>query len=433
MTPWGTYLSGEENFIFYFDGRRQARCPRAPLGPAQGRRRLPLARARRALRRAQAPERAQPLRLGGRDRPVGPDQHAGQAHRARPRRARRAPGSASPRTAARWSTRARTRASSTSTSSSAATSIAPGGARRRTASCSTTARCTSRASTPTARGRWLPLVHGQGPLTAANGFADQGEVVIKTRQASDLLGATKMDRPGVDGDRPASRRVYCTLTNNSEPRCAKDMPGVDAANPRANNTMGQHHPLEGRWRLRRRHVPLEPPGAGRRPGQRAGRGEGQHQGRHLRLPRRADARCARRAVDPDRLPRRLRCTRASSANIGNNQMLACDRATGEIRRFLTGPGELRDHRRHDDARRHARCSSTSSTRARRRVNAATLLSRGSSRTGPITLWRPAAFGHGGDPQARRRRDRHLKSGAFSLRWRAPPRAATPRAPVGRLA
>jgi uncharacterized protein len=34
-----------------------------------------------------------------------------------------------------------------------------------------------------------------GPADAANGFADQGEVVIKARQASDLLGATKMDRP----------------------------------------------------------------------------------------------------------------------------------------------------------------------------------------------------------------------------------------------
>jgi secreted PhoX family phosphatase len=37
------------------------------------------------------------------------------------------------------------------------------------------------------------------------------------------------------------------------------------------------------------------------------------------------------------MPMRRRCTRASSRRIGNNQMLACDLASGEIRRFLTGP------------------------------------------------------------------------------------------------
>ncbi|WP_293187986.1 alkaline phosphatase PhoX [Ottowia sp.] len=86
------------------------------------------------------------------------------------------------------------------------------------------------------KGRWLALTHGQGPLTAANGFADQGEVLIKTRQASDLLGATKMDRPEwIDIDKQGW--VYCTLTNNSN-RGADKQPGVDAMNPRANNTMG---------------------------------------------------------------------------------------------------------------------------------------------------------------------------------------------------
>ena len=65
-----------------------ARCRPAPLGHARDGL-LSLAGARRALGCEEAPERVPPLRLGGGDRPARPGQRAGQAHRARPRRARR--------------------------------------------------------------------------------------------------------------------------------------------------------------------------------------------------------------------------------------------------------------------------------------------------------------------------------------------------------
>ena len=57
--------------------------------------------------------------------------------------------------------------------------------------------------------------------------------------------------------------------------------------------------------------------------------------------------------------------RGDYAGIGNNQMLCADIASGRIKRVSDRPQRLRDHRHHDDAGRHARCSSTSSIRAKR--------------------------------------------------------------------
>lgn len=82
-------------------------------------------------------------------------------------------------------------------------------------------------------GQWLELTQGKNGLHADNAtfpFTTQGAVIVATRLAADVVGATKMDRPEWGGVNPRTGEVYMTLTNNSTR--GKSGPAVDAANPR---------------------------------------------------------------------------------------------------------------------------------------------------------------------------------------------------------
>jgi uncharacterized protein len=86
-------------------------------------------------------------------------------------------------------------------------------------------------------GIWLPLVFGLGPLIQENGFEDQADVVVHARMAADAVGATAMDRPEWIATHPDSHDIYVSMTKNSM-RGEPGEPEKDAANPRDNNAFG---------------------------------------------------------------------------------------------------------------------------------------------------------------------------------------------------
>jgi uncharacterized protein len=123
-------------------------------------------------------------------------------------------------------------------------------------------------------GVWLPLLPGTVGLNGqalrdnpnfagANDAEVLAKILIKTRMAADAVGATPMDRPEWTGARPRiggfqEIEIYCTLTNNNRrgttpasgnapdgsTAAGGARPPVDAANPREDNVHG--HII--RWR-----------------------------------------------------------------------------------------------------------------------------------------------------------------------------------------
>jgi secreted PhoX family phosphatase len=185
-------------------------------------------------------------------------------------------------------------------------------------------------------GEWVPLVHGQGGLAAANGFRDQAEVLVKTRFAADRVGATKMDRPEWIAVNDQTREVVVTLTNNVD-RGKPGFPATDAANPRASNLLGQIV----RWR----EAGNDPTATAFRwdmlvlagdPGAADANWKGNHTGDAFANPDgvRFDPE-GRLWVMTDISPSRL--NKDEFRLFGNNQLLAVDPASGAFRRFLTGP------------------------------------------------------------------------------------------------
>jgi len=184
-------------------------------------------------------------------------------------------------------------------------------------------------------GEWLALAPGRNGLTPANGFADLADILVNTRLAGDFVGATKMDRPEWGTVDPNTGTLYFALTNNSRRTLAQ----TDAVNPRAENNFGQivrwdyenndHTKASFEWDL----FVI----AGNANNSALATGGALTDDSIFACPDGlwcdGDSRLWIQTDMGDKGPD----YEGPLADMGMNMMLAADPATGEIKRFLTGP------------------------------------------------------------------------------------------------
>ncbi|MCG8314702.1 MAG: PhoX family phosphatase [Pseudomonadales bacterium] len=186
------------------------------------------------------------------------------------------------------------------------------------------------------RGEWRALTFGEYGLTRRNGFANQADVLVNARKAADILGATTMDRPEWVAVHPQTREVYATLTNNKHRGVLDDQP-INHANPRKENLHGQI--------IRWRESNADPTAT-----QfewdlflLAGDDEmDQSVPEHLRGNIKGDLFSSPDGLWIDKAGRLwietdYDDTATTHANMGTNQLLCADPVTKEVKRFLVGP------------------------------------------------------------------------------------------------
>ncbi len=178
-------------------------------------------------------------------------------------------------------------------------------------------------------GVWLPLIFGKNGLSKQNGFDNQADVLVHARIAAEVVGATPMDRPEWITVHPDSGDIFVSMTNNSK-RGDKDKPDCDVANPRVHNSFGHIMRLTEEdaantvfnWDL----FSL----AGDAESGATIQGDSYANPDGLMIDSRGVL-----WVQTDISSSKLNT--GKFAQFGNNQMLAVDPNTGETRRFLTGP------------------------------------------------------------------------------------------------